>query len=188
MLISLVAIREYLGVFPLWISIPAALALYWVLWIAYARTIHPLAQIPGPFLASISRLWIFRHTARGDMEWTQRALHKKYGPLVRIAPNEIACSDPQALKQIYRMQNPIRKSDFYPVWGNKSFTKYPDHFSVTDEKLHAERRRIVNSVYTLSNVLQSERYIDRCSELFIQRLGEFEAAGQTFDLGEWLQM
>lgn len=58
---------------------------YWILWIFYARFFHPLRSVPGPFLASISRAWIVDKTGRGDMEYTQRALHKKYGMLIRTA-------------------------------------------------------------------------------------------------------
>ncbi|KAK5044698.1 hypothetical protein LTR84_010590 [Exophiala bonariae] len=177
-----------LSVIPLWISAPTLVLIYLAAWIFYARTLHPLAKIPGPFWASVTRGWIVWRTYQGDMDHTQRALHQKYGYLVRIAPNEIACAYPNAIKQIYRMQNSPKKTDFYPPWGNKTFSKYPDHFSNTDEKLHAERRRIVNQVYTLSNVLQSEMYIDKCSALFIQRLGEYVDAGKIIDLGDWLQM
>ena len=66
--------------------------------------------------------------------------------------------------------------------------KYPDHFSNIDEKLHATRRRIVNNVYSMSSILESEEYLDRCSELFMQRMGEFADQGDIVDLGEWLQM
>lgn len=173
---------------PQWALLILSIIGYCIGWIVYARKFHPLAKIPGPFLASISRLWVVLNTSRGNMEHVQRALHQKYGPLIRIAPNEIACAYPDALKQIYRLQAPLSKTDFYPVWGNKSFSKYPDLFSGTDEKLHSERRRIVNHVYSLSNVLQSEEYIDKCSELFIKRLGEYADAQQTVNLGEWLQM
>lgn len=167
--------------------IPAALVGYWVVWIIYTRTLHPLSHIPGPFGASVSRFWIMWRTARGDMDHAQRSLHKKYGPLVRIAPNEIACADPEAIKKIYRTSQPLTKTDFYPIWGNKTFSKYPDNFSGTDEQLHSERRRIVNHVYSLSNVLQFERFIDRCSELFMTRLAERADGVQVVDLGEWLQ-
>lgn len=160
---------------------------YWTFWILYATTLHPLRKIPGPFLALISRLWIIRRIHKGDMDHVQRSLHLKHGPLIRIAPDEIACADPGAIKDIYPTQNPLTKTDFYPAWGTKEFSKYPDHFCVTDEKLHTERRRIVNQVYTLSNVLQSEEYIDKCSLLFVERLGEFADQGTVVDLGEWLQ-
>lgn len=172
----------------LFVLVPSLFLVYYILWIVYARTFHPLASIPGPFLASISRLWIVQRVLQGDMEHTQRALHARYGPLIRIAPNEIACASPDAIKKVYPVQNPLEKTDFYPVWGNKKFSKYPDNFSNASEKLHSERRRIVNSIYSLSNVLQSEKYIDVCSGLFVERMGEFADSGQVCDFGEWLQM
>ena len=64
---------------PLLQSVFAALFLYLLSWIIYCRYFHPLRYIPGPFLASISRAWIVFRTMTGDMEHTQRALHKKYG-------------------------------------------------------------------------------------------------------------
>jgi len=57
----------------------SALCLYVSGWIIYCRFFHPLRDIPGPFLASISRIWIVFNTGQGNMEHTQRALHKKYG-------------------------------------------------------------------------------------------------------------
>ncbi|KIY01582.1 uncharacterized protein Z520_03134 [Fonsecaea multimorphosa CBS 102226] len=159
---------------------PTTVIIYWLLWIAYTRLFHPLSNVPGPWLASVSRFWILFYTWRGDMDFTQRRLHQKYGTLVRIAPDECACSDPEAIKKLYRTQGPLTKTDFYSVWWNKSFSKYPDHFSVTDEKLHAKRRRIVNHIYSLSNILQSEGYIDTCSRLFMERLEEFANSGRSY--------
>ena len=161
--------------------------IYSLLWLAYTRTLHPLRHIPGPFWASVTRIWYVAASGNGDLEHVQRALHKRYGPLVRIAPNEVICADPEAIKKIYPTQSPLTKTDFYPAWGNRIFSKYWDHFCNTDEKVHTERRRIVNHIYTLSNVLQSEEYIDKCSSLFAERLGEYADQGKVLDLGEWLQ-
>lgn len=175
--------------FPdLWFIGPSVFLAYLILWVIYSRTFHPLAHIPGPYLASVSRFWVIWRLRKGDMDRVQRKLHEKHGHLIRIAPNEVACSWPGALRAIYPMHNPLTKTDFYPVWGNSTFSKYPDNFSGTDEKLHSARRRIVNHVYPLSNVLKSEQYIDKCSSIFMQRLGEFADSGETFDLGHWLQM
>lgn len=167
--------------------LPSCITIYWILWTIYTLNIHPLSRIPGPKVAAITRFWLVYHVLRGDMEHTQRQLHATYGHLIRIAPHEVAVSDPEAIKQIYRTQSPLTKTDFYPPWGNRTFTKYEDHFSVTDEKIHSERRRIVNHVYSLSNVLQSEGYIDECSRLLCRRLGEMADQGALVDLGAWLQ-
>ncbi|KAI0022515.1 cytochrome P450 oxidoreductase [Xylariomycetidae sp. FL0641] len=165
-----------------------ALAAYVVGWIVYARNFHPLSKVPGPWLASVSRTWYMYQITRGDMEKTQRQLHAKFGPLIRIAPNELACAEPDAIKTIYRTTGALNKTDFYLPWNGHNFSKHRDAFTETNDKKHGERRRIVNGVYTLANVLKSEKYIDKCTELFKQRLGEFADAKKEMDLGHWLQM
>lgn len=59
----------------------SAVSVYLASWIIYCRLFHPLRSIPGPFLASVSRIWIVLKTAAGDMEHEQRALHKKHGTI-----------------------------------------------------------------------------------------------------------
>ena len=46
---------------------------------AYSYFFHPYADIPGPFWAKASRLWLARQVFRGDIDKSQRALHQKYG-------------------------------------------------------------------------------------------------------------
>jgi len=164
-----------------------ALVAYALLWVGYARLLHPLKHVPGPLFASITRLWIVYHVLRGDMDVVQRALHQRYGPLVRIGPDEIACADPEAIRKIYPTSKPLTKASFYTIWQNKTFSKYPDNFSNTNERLHSERRRIVNNVYSMSTILGLEPYIDICSALFVKRMGEFADSGAVIDLGDWLQ-
>ncbi|KAF2851926.1 cytochrome P450 [Plenodomus tracheiphilus IPT5] len=124
----------------------------------------------------------------GDMHEVQRRLHKRYGPVVRIAPNEVSTTDVSAIPKIYKVQRPLAKTDFYSVWGGGSISKQLDTFSQPDERLHSNYRRIVNPVYTLSNVLKSEGYINKVSALFVKRLGEHADRKETIDLGQWLQM
>jgi len=164
-----------------------ALVAYGLLWTGYARLLHPLRHVPGPFWASVTRLWMLYHVFKGDMDIVQRALHQHYGSLVRIGPDKIACADPDAIRIIYPTSRPLTKSSFYPIWGNKTFSKYPDNFSNTNERLHSERRRIVNNVYSMSTILTLEPYIDACSALFIKRMGDAADSGAVIDLGDWLQ-
>ncbi|KAG9767418.1 hypothetical protein KCU88_g7459, partial [Aureobasidium melanogenum] len=93
-----------------------------------------------------------------------------------------------AIKTIYRTQGALEKTDFYTVWNNQNFSKHPDMFTCVNDKVHAERRRIINHVYTLSNVLRSEEYIDKCTELFLERMAEYQDGKKPFDLGRWVQM
>lgn len=54
----------------------------------YNAYIHPLRKFPGPLLARLSRLYYSYYRSTGQLEWKTLELHKKYGSVVRIAPNE----------------------------------------------------------------------------------------------------
>jgi len=56
-------------------------AVLFVLRLAYKRYGSSLRGVPGPFMASFTRLWKLRQMYRGDMHLTDIALHRKYGTL-----------------------------------------------------------------------------------------------------------
>lgn len=99
------------------------LVIYWAAWIVYARLFHPLARYPGPFWASVSRFWMVGQIRKAASEKTQRELHDRLGKIVRIAPNEVAISDPEAIKTIYGIN-----SGFTKVRG----IRYHTYFICTD--------------------------------------------------------
>lgn len=186
----------------------ATLPLIWVVSAIYSCWFHPYADIPGPLGARISRLWLAKQVLQGNIDKVQRDLHDKYGkattvkfscydtslayfwcagPIVRIAPNEVSVSDPAALKLIYAVNAGFTKTDFYAPFASH-ISPNEDLFTQRDEKHHAHRRRLVNALYSLSSVLESERFIDACTATFMSRLDEFVDSGETVDLGLWLQM
>lgn len=70
-------------------------------YVAYERFWSPLSGLPGPFSASISKLWLIKHTRQGRINRDLIELHSKHGTLVRIGPNEVSITDPSAVKKIY---------------------------------------------------------------------------------------
>ncbi|PSN68694.1 cytochrome P450 [Corynespora cassiicola Philippines] len=161
---------------------------YYIVWITYARTLHPLAKIPGPLWPAVSRTWLMYRMYAGDMEIASRALHERYGPLVRIAPNEVTCSDPEAIPRIYHTHRPLEKTDWYLAFRPVGIGGRTDLFTELNEKNHADLRKIVGPVYSLSNILKNEDKEDECMELFMKILGEFADDGEEFDFGLWLEM
>ncbi|KAI0205263.1 cytochrome P450 oxidoreductase [Astrocystis sublimbata] len=169
-------------------SLVVVILTYVVGWIIYSRNFHPLSKVPGPWLASVSRVWYMRQIATGETEKVLRRLHEEYGPIIRTSPNEVTCASPEAIKIIYRTQKPLNKTEFYTPWNTQSFSSHRDAFTEINDKRHGERRRIVNHVYSLANILKSEKYIDLCSEIFVNRMESFAASQQAVELGEWFQM
>jgi hypothetical protein len=80
----------------------ALLALFYLLYTRYAT---PLRKIPGPWLASLTKLWLVQKTRSFDRHNVDIALRKKYGSVVRVAPNEVMVSSLNAIRTIYGTLN-----------------------------------------------------------------------------------
>jgi benzoate 4-monooxygenase len=88
----------------------AVLALHVVPWLVDP---YGIRDVPGPFLAKFSDLWLGRVAALGHRSEVVHKLHAMYGPLVRIAPNHVSIADPTALQIVYAHGNGALKSNFY---------------------------------------------------------------------------
>lgn len=172
-------------------AFPNQLVLYLVIlpvaatlsWIFYQRFLSPLAKVPGPFLASISRIWITKHSWDGDMNRVMIQLHEKYGNLVRTGPNEVSVASLPAIKKIYGAGSKFRKSDWYSIWqGHRKF----DLFAERDEGIHAGQRRLVSSAYSMSSLMDLEEYVNDVVNVFMAKMKEMQ--GQTVDMGKWTQL
>ncbi|KAH8171754.1 cytochrome p450 domain-containing protein [Sarocladium implicatum] len=69
----------------------------------YNLFLHPLRRFPGPLLWRSTRLAYVYH-GRGYLHRKIRALHDKYGPVVRIAPDELSFNEPEAWDSIYGLR------------------------------------------------------------------------------------
>ena len=72
-----------------------------VLTMAVRLFAHPLARVPGPRLAAVTNLWHAHYAKNGRMFELATTLHKKYGPVVRVGPNEVWLDSAEAFKTIY---------------------------------------------------------------------------------------
>lgn len=87
----------------LYTSVFSLLGICFILYFIFIRLLHPLAKIPGPLSASLTRLWMVQISRGGDMHRVMLSLHEKHGKLVRVGPNEVSVSDLAAIKAIYGM-------------------------------------------------------------------------------------
>ncbi len=75
----------------------------------YQAYASPLRDVQGPWLARLTRFWYARSTYSRQGHKISMDLHKRYGPVVRIAPNEYSIDDFEASKIIYRSRDPLVK-------------------------------------------------------------------------------
>lgn len=69
-----------------------------------------LHDIPSPFPASFTNLWLLYQCRRGRRFRAVDDLHKKHGSLVRIQPHHVSVADVDAINPIYGHGNGFLKS------------------------------------------------------------------------------
>lgn len=67
----------------------------------YRLVFHPLARVPGPRIAAITNAWHAFHARNGRMLELGKTLHRRYGPAVRVGPNEVWFDSVDAYQTIY---------------------------------------------------------------------------------------
>ncbi|KAL6792217.1 cytochrome P450 [Trichoderma sp. SZMC 28013] len=146
----------------------------------------PTRKIPGPFLARFTRLWYFRRVALGGFEQENIQLHRKYGPVVRLAPNMYSIDIPEAVNTVYGIGSKLPKSEWYDGWKHPSpdaWTMFPDK----DIKRHAQTRRVFQGLYSMSSLVSYEKYVDECADVLVNRLSIYSKSREPINMGHWFQ-
>ncbi|KAF7535376.1 hypothetical protein G7054_g5423 [Neopestalotiopsis clavispora] len=149
----------------------------------YRRYLSPLSDIPGPFWASITRLWQVVHIFRGDQNLQSIALHDKYGHFVRIAPNEISVSHPNGPRSL--LLTPQRKADWYRVFTVPDY-RFETPMSALDPKEKIERSKWLAPGFSLSNILRSEEYMNKNISLLLEWMDKYAESGEPMHLDKYL--
>lgn len=77
----------------------------------------PLRKLPGPTITLFTSLVLKWKEINAARTLYIHALHEQYGPVVRIAPNEVSFTSWPALKEIYCSGGSgYDKSDFYNLF------------------------------------------------------------------------
>ncbi|MCJ1384344.1 hypothetical protein MMC17_007460 [Xylographa soralifera] len=147
-----------------------------------------LRSIPGPFFAALSDL------PRLYWTWTRKQfekhidLHEKYGVLVRLGPNMVSVGDPAAIPIIYGFNYDFQKSDFYKViLPYNNGVAMIGTISPLDSDLHRQIKKPVAKIFSMSNLVTFESFVNSTMILFFDRLGDLYDWGTPCDLGTWLE-
>jgi len=130
---------------------------------------HRLSSIPGPFLASVTDLWRFSLTQKGQFGATLKELHNRHGSFVRIGPNAVSISDPAAVSIVHSMHGEFRKADSYSTV--RALVNGKIMGSVVDMQNENEvsaLKRAVGGAFATKNLLDYEPDVDHTLERLVQ--------------------
>ncbi|KAG8160704.1 hypothetical protein KVR01_008968 [Diaporthe batatas] len=162
-----------------WAELVVSIACFVLGLLLYRRYLAPLRHVPGPFWASLGRLWHTRMIMGGDQGEDLLRLHKEYGPFVRIANNEVSVCHPEAVKEL--ILTPLRKDAFYKIFAFPD-SRYKNGMTVLDPKRKFEHSRNFAPGYSLSNMLHSEDWIDKTIGLLMDWLDSYADTGRPMHL------
>ncbi|KAI1365887.1 cytochrome P450 [Xylaria arbuscula] len=172
---------------------PLPLVIWTVFLLAFSSSIyrlyaHPLRKVPGPFLARITEIWRTVHYFRGTWFDDILELHRKYGPVVRISPNEVSVVSPDLTKTIYSHGKGTAKTNWYDIWaaGGDLTRTYRGVFDTTDPKEHGFLRKRVSKVYSLSFFVSMEPKVQGVMNSLWERFDEFEQKEKIINLSDWV--
>ncbi|POS69238.1 hypothetical protein DHEL01_v212369 [Diaporthe helianthi] len=115
--------------------------------------LSPLRRVPGPISFAITKWGLAYEDWRGRRTRTIAQLHSRYGPAVRLGPNEVSFNSLGALKTIYGPGSRFGRTRFYrmfEVYGEQNL------FTFHSSEEHGARKKLLSHAYSKSAILQDK--------------------------------
>ncbi|KAL8687875.1 MAG: hypothetical protein Q9218_006071 [Villophora microphyllina] len=146
------------------ISIVVLGLLYPVAVVSYRLFFSELAGFPGPKIAAATTWYEFYHDffREGKYIFEIEKMHRQYGPIVRITPDELSINDLDAYNEIY-VSDSKRKTDGHPSIG-KGLDLDVDH------DLHRRRRKPLEPFFSRLGVSRLQHMLAEVVEKLAGRI------------------
>jgi cytochrome P450 len=138
------------------------------------------SSVPGPFIARLTKKWILFIDLSGSRARTVHELHKKYGPVVRLGPNELSFAAIEAVKPVYGTGTSCIKSSAYDNFGRLGM------FQMQDPAQHRERQKRVAHIFAPSTLQQMEPLIQGVVDKLVSAIER--RLGKEVDALHWCRM
>ncbi|EGO51550.1 hypothetical protein NEUTE1DRAFT_104586 [Neurospora tetrasperma FGSC 2508] len=148
------------------------LTLYTVYIAIYRLYLSPLADIPGPRLAALTKWYEFYYEVilHGQYTFKIIELHKQYGPIIRINPWEVHIADPD-FHRVLLPTNTNRRRHRTPFF-TKQFGADESIVATNDHDLHKLRRSAVGPFFSTQNTRALQPVIEERVDALLARLRE----------------
>ncbi|CAN9255750.1 unnamed protein product [Alternaria alternata] len=157
--------------------------------IIYGCYLHPLAHVPGPFLAKFSPIWGMRALYRMKFNSDLQALHNRYGPVVRIAPNEVSFATFEAETTIYAKQEDGRfsKAGTFLTLFSDLVLNAPTLITIPDPALHKRLHKVIQQAFTPQALASQEPIQKLHIERAMPDFDDIAVNGTEIDLADKLE-
>jgi len=154
---------------------------------AYYTFFGALSKFPGPKLNAFSILPYLWTVWSGNEPASMIALHKKYGPIVRFAPNRISfLGDSQTWKDIYGFQKTGQQLPYKDLHLFNTPLNGTPSIILANDNIHARHRKILSNAFSDKALKEQEPLMKRWASLFQAKLAEKATSGDKVDMVKML--
>jgi cytochrome P450 len=158
---------------------------YTLLTALYNLTLHPLASYPGPLLWRLSPIPSIISLLRGRLAFDYKVHHDKYGPVVRIMPNELSFNTARAWDDIYGHRVGLANMDKDPIHVGAVEAIPGANLTMAPGEHHARQRRALAHAFSRQALLEQEPILRGYVDLFVTRLRELARKGEPANMASW---
>ncbi|KAH9897642.1 cytochrome P450 [Cubamyces lactineus] len=148
--------------------------------IFYRLFLAPLSRLPGPKLCAITRLPLIYYEFSSERRVWIHNLHLRYGPTVRIAPNEVSFASREAAREIYSSGGSgYDKTSYYSLFEHFNT---PNIFSTLEKGRHAAVKKRFVERYNKTHIMRPEvsLVVQEHAETFVAICAD--RAGRSIDV------
>lgn len=142
---------------------------------------NPLNKIPGPWMARITSFHTSYRLGNKVSYELLTEYHAKYGPYVRIRPNDLSITDPKAVPLAYGPNTTVTKGDWYDTGA-----PYHSMHTARDKAAHDQRRRYWAPAFSDKALRDYESILQEFNHKLIGKLDEFH--GAPVNVSKWFNL
>ena len=156
--------------------------LYCVVVTARRLFLSPISHFPGPSIAAATFWYQFYYDVvlGGQYVWKIRALHEKYGPVIRINPSELHVSDPAFADELYSGPGPYKRDKW--EWATGGIGNNGSTLVTNGHDLHRLRRSALNPFFSKGSIRKLQPLLDAKMDQLVERFEDFRKSGEVMVL------
>ncbi|KPM46345.1 hypothetical protein AK830_g83 [Neonectria ditissima] len=153
---------------------------------AYNVWFHPLRAYPGPKLWAATQLvWVY-YRVTGQLVWKSIDLHKKYGSVVRVAPDHLSYTTETAWKFIYGLRA-VEMEKNNQAGFSRPGVEGAHAILSADKANHTRLRRILAPALSEKSIKEYDTTIMHYVDLLVEKLTRL-CGKDSVDLNKYFEM
>ncbi|KAK0328681.1 hypothetical protein LTR82_000613 [Friedmanniomyces endolithicus] len=149
--------------------------------LVYRIFLNPLNRLPGPWLARVSTFYWSCRLGKMDSYLQLQAMHKQYGPIVRIGSRDLSFIHPECIDLAYGPDAKAMKSSFYdqelPLRSMQTMRSKLEH---------GQRRKIWAPAFSDKALRAYETKIESYNDKYVRRVTE--SIGTPVNASNWFNL